>query len=177
MITAIVYNSATGSCERYAKELSRTLHIPAYSVDNCPSKADGQYIFVSWILAGSVVGYQKAAKKYDIAAVVAVGMAPASKKTADGIKAKQSIPVPVFSVQGAFNINKLSAPMKLIMKVKTKDIAKQLERKKASTPLNAQEQALLKMARTGVGEPASWDVSEITAWALKAYDADAILRI
>ena len=180
MIAAIVYNSATGSCERYAKELSRTLHLPAYPVNKAPTRSDGQFIFVSWVMAGGLVGYKKAVKDLDIAAVVAVGMAPASEKTVQSIREKCCIPehVGVFSVQGAFHLNKLSAPMKLIMKWKTKDIAKQLDKKKAATgSLTEQEQALYKMAATGEGEPASWDVSEIVDWVLSRYRDTGALHL
>ena len=180
MIAAIVYNSSTGSCERYAKELSRTLHIPAYPVHKAPTRSDGEFVFVSWIMAGGLQGYKQAAKRMKIAAVVAVGMAPASEKTASAIRQKCAIPqsVGVFCVQGGFHLNRLSAPMKLIMKVKTKDIVKQLEKKKEAVgSLNAQEQALYRMAKTGEGEPADWDVSTVTKWVLDKYRKDGILHV
>ena len=178
MIAAIVYNSETGSCKRYADELSRQLHIPAYALGSAPTRADGELIYVSWIMAGNIMNYMKARKAGPIAAVVAVGMAPASERTAESIRAKNAIPsqVPVFVLQGGFNINKLPAPMKLIMKWKTKDIAKGLEAKKAKTALNAQEQALLKMARTGAGEPAAWDASPVVDWVLGKYKSAGALR-
>lgn len=178
MIAAIVYNSQTGSCKRYADELSRQLHIPAYALGSAPTRADGELIFVTWIMAGSIVGWKKAKKAGSIAAVVAVGMAPASEKTAESIRAKCAIPSqkPVFVLQGGFNINKLPAPMKLIMKLKTKDIAKQLEAKKEKNELSAQEKALLKMARTGVGEPADWNAAPVVEWVLSKYKSEGALR-
>lgn len=178
MINAIVYNSKTGSCERYARELSRALHIPCYSLDKAPVRSDAQVILVSWVMAGMVMGYKKAAKKLNVAAVVAVGMAPASEKSAAAIREKSQLPadVAVFSKQGAFHLNKLPAPMKLIMKLKVKDIQKQLDAKKAGAPLNAQEEALYKMAVTSEGEPASWDVSDIVTWAKSAYHMDGALH-
>lgn len=178
MIAAIVYNSETGSCKRYADELSRQLHIPAYALGGAPTRADGELIYVSWIMAGNIVGFKKARKAGPIAAVVAVGMAPGSEKTAEAIRVKCAIPskIPVFVLQGGFNINKLPAPMKFIMKWKTRDIARGLEAKKEKAALTAQEQALLKMARSGAGEPASWDVSPVVSWVLGRYRSEGILR-
>lgn len=178
MIAAIVYNTRTGSCKRYAEELSRTLHIPCYPVSQCPTRSDGEVIYVSWVMAGSVVGYAKVAKTMPVAAVAAVGMAPVTPGSADFGREKNQVPASVgyFVLQGGFNINKLPAPMKLIMKWKVKDIAKRLEEKKAKAPLSAQEQATYRMATRGEGEPASWDVSEIVAWVKQRYDDDKILR-
>ena len=86
MISAIVYNSKTGSCERYAKELSRKLVIPCYAQGSFRPRADAKVIYVSWIMAGKVVGLSKAVKKMDVGAVVAVGMAPAGKKAAEAMR-------------------------------------------------------------------------------------------
>ena len=35
MISAIIYTSTSGSCERYAREMSRKLAIPCYDAKNC----------------------------------------------------------------------------------------------------------------------------------------------
>ncbi|MBR1456492.1 MAG: hypothetical protein IJ594_04955 [Oscillospiraceae bacterium] len=167
MIKAILYNTQTGSCKRYAEELSRTLVLPVYSVDDHPAIADGEVIYVSWVMAGSVVGYAKVKKQVPVAAVCAVGMAPAGPYGVKAGREKNKVPASVgyFCLQGGFNINKLPLPMKLIMQWKVKDIAKRLESKRAKTPLSAQEQATYVMATRGQGEPASWDVSEVVAWA------------
>lgn len=166
MIKAIIYNSQTGSCKRYAEELSRFLAMPAYALGQQPAIKDGEVIYVSWVMAGTVVGYSKVKKQLPVAAVCAVGMAPVTEGSAAFGREKNQVPgsVGYFCLQGGFNINKLPLPMNLIMRLKVKDIAKKLEFKRLKTPLNAQEQATYVMATTGRGEPASWDVSEIVAW-------------
>ena len=178
MISAIVYNSKTGSCERYAKELSRRLVIPCYAQGSFKVRPDAKVIYVSWVMAGKVVGLDKAMKKMNVGCVVAVGMAPVSAKAAEAMRQAGGVPrhVGFFLVQGGFNIDKLSLPMKLIMRVITKDIAKKLEEKKQSAPLSAQEQATYVMAAHGKGEPASWDVDEIVAWVKAEFDDEKILR-
>lgn len=162
MFSAIIYNSLTGSGEKYAKLLSAALHVPAKPMGDYV-RPDGQVIYIGWAFAGKIVGYQKAAKKYDIGAVVQVGMAGGGENSAEAAREQNHIPscIKVFSVQGGFYMDKLPLPLRLVMKLKNKQIAAGLK-KKAS--LNEREQALLTMASTGTGEPASWNVDEIVAW-------------
>lgn len=163
MVSAVIYNSLTGSCEKIAQEISRAVHIPAKPIGEYV-RPEGQIIYVGWTFAGKVAGLKKAMKKYSVAAVVQVGMGAVSDESAAFTREKNQIPqgVAVFCMQGGFNINKLPLPFKLIMKMKNKDIVARLQKKPS---LNEQEQALLTMASTGVGQPASWDVSQIVAWA------------
>ena len=163
MISTVIYTSQTGSCERIANEISRSLHVPAKPMGEAV-RSDGKVIYVGWTLAAGVVGLKKAMEKYDVAAVVQVGMGAVTEETAAFMRQKNNIPanIAVFSKQGGFNINKLPLPFKLIMKVKNKEIAARLRQK---SRLDEQEQATLNMAVTGVGEPASWDVSDIVKWA------------
>ena len=169
MISAVIYNSKTGSCKKYAQMISAKLAVPCYPMGCSHVRAGGQVAYVSWVMAGKVVGYETAAKVYDVVAVAAVGMAPASAGSASRGREANKVPenVGFFSLQGGFNIHKLPLPLRLIMKVKTKDIAKQLRLKKDKAPLTAQEEAMYNMARRGVGEPAEWNVDESVAW-LKA---------
>ena len=83
--------------------------------------------------------------------------------SAETARAQNSIPacVKVFSLQGGFYMDRLPLLLRLIMKLKNKEIAAGLK-KKAS--LDPREQALLTMATTGRGDPAAWDVSEIIDW-------------
>ena len=169
MITAIIYNSETGSCDRYARELSRNLHIPCEPLHKYHVRTDGKVIYVGWVMAGSVVGYAKAAKTLDIAAVVAVGMSPVTDKLVAEGRVKNNIPdsVQYFVLQGGFDINKLNKPMHAAMTVMDKKISRGLLAKEAKTPLNAQEKATLNMALNGKGEPAAWDCDAVIAWAKK----------
>ena len=151
MITAIIYNSGTGSCERYARELSRQLHIPCEPLHKHHVRTDGKVIYVGWVMAGSVVGYAKAAQTLDIAAVVAVGMSPVTPAL----------------VAKSREANKIPAGVEFFLLLMDKKIVRGLRAKEAKAPLNAQEQATLNMALNGDGEPASWDCSEVVAWAKK----------
>ena len=168
MINTIVYNSLTGSGEKYAKLLSAQLHIPAKPMGEYV-RPDAQVLYIGWAFAGKVSGYNKAKKKYNIVAVVNVGMNGSAPGTAEFTQSATGIPssVKVFSVQGGFYMDKLPAPFKLIMKIKNKDIVKRLQSKGIQSE---SDKALMTMASTGTGDPASWDVSEIVDWA-KSYKA------
>ena len=163
MLSAIVYQSLTGSCKKYAELLSAALHIPAFPMGKEHIREDGKIIFIGWAFAGKIMGYKKAAEKYDVAATVLVCMGAVSEGSAGFVREKNAIPesVQVFCLQGAFNLNKLPLPFKLIMKIKCKDIVSRLEAKGA---LNDQEKALYTMASTDSGQPADWNVDEIVRW-------------
>lgn len=164
MPSAIVYQSLTGSCKRYAELLSARLHIPCHPVGKYKAREGAEVIFVGWAFAGKAVGYAKANEKYNIAAVVLVGMGAVNEGSADFGREANNVPdnVAFFCVQGGFHLQKLPFPYRLIMKIKCKDIVKRLEAKET---LSEQDMATYKMASTGDGEPASWDIDEIVSWA------------
>lgn len=160
MISAIVYHSQTGSCERYAKMLSAALHLPLFSDKSFPGRSDGEVIFVTWALAGKAAGLKKLREKCRLAALVQVGMSPVYPGAADKVRAANGLgsDVKVFVRQGAFHMSRLPLPFRLIMKLKCKEIAGKLAKKDR---LNEAEQALYKMAVSGEGEPPVWTVSDI----------------
>lgn len=167
MVDAIVYSSCTGSCQKYAQKISEATGIPAYSVKSFDKKKPRQeVVYIGWLLGGFVMGLGKARKKARVRAVCQVGMGP-DKAGLEGIARKKNHikkNVPVMYMQGSFNLKKLPLPMRLIMKKKIKSIAAGLESKAAIAPLSPQEAATYKMATTGAGEPASWDVARVTDW-------------
>lgn len=136
----IVYKSNTGYTEQYAKLLGDALDMPSYSLDNVPKcHRGGEVIFLGWLFAGNIVGYKKAAKLYKVRCACGVGMGPPTPELVPGFRAKMGIPqsTAVFYLQGGFDINKLKGPMKLIMKVKCKEIARSDERPRRAQPRGA----------------------------------------
>ena len=179
MIQAIIYNSTTGSCKRYAEEMSRKLAIPAYPAKKCPLADGFEVVFVSWLLAGKLTGLSAVQKKYNVRAVVPVGMGDPAVLTEEMVRGKNGLGsgVPVFPQQGRFELNKLPLPMRLIMRAKCKDIASRLQAKSAKTALNDAEKACLKMAETGRGEPATWDdIDKAVAWVKADNNAPDVMR-
>ncbi len=168
MIKAILYSSCTGSCKKYAQMMSEATGVPAYPVKEYKAKFPREKVaYVGWLFGGFVMGLGKARVKGRVKAVCQVGMGPETPALEPTARKKNCLPckrVPVFYYQGAFNINALPMPLKLIMKGKTKQIAAGLKQKEASTPLSDQEQATLTMAFTGNGDPAKWDISRFENW-------------
>lgn len=163
MYSAIVYNSLTGSCRRYAELLSEELSIPCIPVNKAKDLKELKVVYIGWLMAGGIKGFKSASKKLNIGAVVQVGMSPVTEESEAKGRAKNDINpnVPLFSLQGGFNMKKLPLYFRPIMKAINKKIAKGLSCK---SELTAQEQATLNMAQNGVGEPASWCVDDIVQW-------------
>lgn len=160
----IVYKSNTGYTEQYAKLLASALDIPAYSLDRLPECHKGsEVIFLGWLMAGSIVGYKKAARVCRVKCVCGVGMGPETPELVPGFRAKLGIPsgTPVFYLQGGFDINKLKGPFKLIMKIKVKEIAQRLTAKAELTPA---EQATLNMTSIGDSCVCKENLAEVIAW-------------
>jgi len=162
MIAGIIYTSQTGSCEKLAGEIAKGLNVSAAPLG--AAAPAGKVIYVGWTLAAGVVGLKKAMEKYDVAAVVQVGMGAVTEQSAAFARKSNNIPdsIAVFSKQGGFHLKKLPLHFRLIMMIKDKEIVSRLMNK---GELNIQERATLHMASTGDGEPASWDVSDVVEWA------------
>ena len=160
----IVYKSNTGYTEQYAKLLGKALEMPSYELSNVPECHKGaEVIYLGWLFAGTIVGYKKCARTYKVRCVAGVGMGPPTPELAEGLRATMKIPsaVPVFYLQGGFDITKLKGPMKLIMKVKCREIAGRLT---AKPELNAAEQATYEMTQHGASCVSTENLAEILAW-------------
>ncbi len=128
----VVYASNSGYTAEYAKLLAKQLDVPAYSVKEVPACHKGKdAVFLGWLMAGKVVGYKKAASFCRLKAVVGVGMSPETPEMAQGLRTSMGVAagVPVFYLQGGYDIKKLKGPYKLIMKLKGKEIRARLEAK------------------------------------------------
>ncbi len=176
MIRAVIYKSATGSCERYARVMSRMLAIPAYPADRCPLPKGIEVVYVGWIMGGRVSGLDKALKNYKVCGVVQVGMSPPGAALGETCWKNHSLAsdIPVFTLQGGFDMSKLSAPLRLIMKKINRGIVARLEAKDA---LSDAEKATLEMARNGKGEPATWDgILEVVDWAVALTEPPEVIK-
>lgn len=176
MISAVIYKSSTGSCERYARVMSRELAIPAYPVDRCPLPKGMEVVYIGWLMNGKVSGLDKARKRYEVRAVVQVGMSPPSAAMDERCRKNNGLAddFPVFTLQGGFDMDRLSVPLRLIMKKINRGIAARLE---AKDTLSEAEKATLAMAKNGRGEPATWDgVREVIDWAVALTDPPKVIK-
>ena len=97
--------------------------------------AGAEVIYLGWIMAGSVKGYAEAAKRYQVRAVCGVGMGQAGTQ-ADSVRKKSSVPadIPLFTLQGNFDVKKLHGVYRLMMEIMVKTAGKALAEKKDRTP-------------------------------------------
>lgn len=148
MIQAIVYTSNTGTTKQYAGLLGQATELPVHSLEEgkklLPSGAE--VIYLGWIMAGGIQGYQDAAKRFRIAMVCAVRMAPAGEE--QELREKNGIPTDaaLFTLQGGYLPHKLRGVQKLLMRMITGSMGKKLAGKADRTP---EEDDLLDLMQHG----------------------------
>ena len=134
---AIIYKSNTDYTKQYAELLGKKTELPVYSLEEAMRRkvSDRSVIFLGWLMAGKVQGYKKAAKRYNIAAVCGVGMGATGSQLQDVQKANILPPsMPVFTLQGGFDMKRLRGIYKLMMTIMSKTAGKMLSEKKDRTP-------------------------------------------
>ena len=158
---AIVYTSNTGFTARYAAMLSEKLGIPAHPLTEALKSlpAGTPVIHMGWLMAGSVVGYKKAAQRFAIAAVIGVGLGDTGAQD-DAARNACKLPeeVPVFTVQGGMDLAQLRGPYKIAIKLLTKAMAA----KKNRTPDEDKMLALLQKGGDYVSEK---ELATVLTWA------------
>ena len=163
-MNAIIYTTNTGSTESYAKLLAQKTGLPAYSLaDAKDAVSEGaEVIYLGWISAGAVKGYTKAAKRYHIRAVCGVGMGQTGTQT-DNTRKKSAISadIPLFTLQGNFNVKKLHGVYRPMMEIMVKTVGKSLAEKKDRTP---EEDDMLDMMLHGGERVKEENLSTVLDW-------------
>ena len=159
--SAIVYVSKTGFTTRYAAMLSARLGIPAHplawALKELP--AGTPVIHMGWLMAGSVRDCRKAARRFDVRAVVGVGLGDTGAQDEQARKAcRLPADVPVFTVQGGMKLSELQGPYRIAIRLLTRAMAA----KKNPTPGEARMTALLQAGGDFVSEK---ELAAVLAWA------------
>ena len=161
---AIIYTTNTGSTAQYAKMLTEQTGLPAFSMEEAKSKVEegSEIIYLGWIMAAQVKGYKTAAKKYKIRAVCAVGMEKTGTRTEE-IRKKTFVPaeVPLFTLQGNFNVKKLHGFYRLMMSMMIKMVTKQLV---AKTDRTQRENEMLEIMLQGGENVRKENLAEVLDW-------------
>ena len=135
---AILFTTNTGSTERYANLLSQATELPAYSLARARREVlpDAEVNYLGWIRAGKVIGYAAAARRYMLRAVCAVGMGQTGAQ-AESVRNKTRIPadVPLFTLQGGFDVRKLHGFYRLAMEMMVRTAGKGLAQKEDRSPV------------------------------------------
>ena len=124
MSRAIIYKSKTGHTERYARMLSKELHIPCYSYKDAKVSENDEIIFLSYIYASKIMGLSKILKKYNVKVIIAVGALAYSKDYLNTLKDANNIKLPFFYLRGGIDYSKLNFFFRKFLPVIGKDIAK-----------------------------------------------------
>ncbi len=122
---AIVYTSNTGYTARYAKMLGEKAGLPVYEYKEAIILGKGApIIYLGWLMAGMVKGYAKAKKRYQICALVGVGLGDTGSQT-ESVKKANKLPetLPLFTVQGGMDHEKLRGIYKSMIDMLTKVMA------------------------------------------------------
>ena len=161
---AIIYTSNTGSTEQYAKLLAQKTGFPAYSLAEAKKRdfAGAEVIYLGWIMAGSVTGYAEAAKRYRVCAVCGVGMGQTGTQT-ESVRKKSAIlaNIPLFTLQGNFDVKKLHSIYRPMMEIMVKTAGKGLAEKKDRTP---EEDDMLDMMLHGGERVKAENLSAVLDW-------------
>ena len=164
MPTAIVYTSKTGFTRQYAQMLGGKLGLPVYPLQEAFSELPrgSSVIYLGWLMAGKVQGYAQAAKRYRIGAVCGVGMGATGSQIQD-LRRANALPdsLPVFTMQGGFDMNRLRGIYKFMMTVMAKTAGKGLADKTDRTP---EEDAMLELLLHGGSRVSEDNLKSVLEW-------------
>lgn len=164
MIRAIVYTTNTGSTKEYARILADKTGLPYLALEEAKkSLTKGtEIIYLGWIMASEIKGYKEAKSCYKICAAGAVGMGQTGTQIVE-VRNKTKIPeqIPVFTLQGGFDIRKLSGMYKMMMGVMIKTAGKALAQKADRTP---DEDVMLEMMQHGGNHVCLENLSDMINW-------------
>ena len=112
----IVYNSNTGTTKKYAEALAERLGCEAVTFAKA-GEIDGKVIFMSWVQMGQIQLLSEARSKFELEAVIAVGVMGLGEKAKTELIENNAIGETFFLLPGAFSIDKLSGMYKMMMKM------------------------------------------------------------
>ena len=163
-MNAIIYTTNAGSTARYAELLACATGLPAYSLAEAKSAVStgAEVIYLGWIMAGSVKGYAAAARRYRVRAVCGVGMWQTGTQQ-DAVRKKTGVPasIPVFTLQGNFDVKKLHGIYRPMMEITAKTVSKSLAAKSERTP---DEDDILELMLRGGERVKPEHLSAVLSW-------------
>ncbi len=161
-MTAILYTSNTGSTERYAKMLGEKIGLPVYALDGAPVARGEEILYMGWVMASGIKGYKKACQKYKVKAVCGVCMGATGSQIPE-LRKQNAIPesLPLYTLQGGFDINRLHGMYKFMMNLIGKSLRKGLSEKNDRSP---DEDDMLDMLLHGGDRVNENHLEEILNW-------------
>ena len=158
--SAILYTSNTGHTRQYALLLGDRLGLPIFSLPDANEQLPkgSPVIYLGWLHASHVKGYAKAAGRFDLRAVCAVGLCDTGTLT-DQVRKATSIPegIPLFTLQGGIDRSRLKGMDKLMISMLTKGLAPQKQR-------SAQDGRMLELLSRDESYVSLENISEVLQW-------------
>ena len=157
---AIVYTSNTGHTADYAKILGEKTGLPVYNLKEAANQLTRgtEIIYLGWIFANSIKGYRKAAEKYSISAICAVGLCDTGTAISQLREANRiEIDIPLFTVQGGMDKTKLRGLHKFMIKMLTKMLSSQKER-------NEDTESILYLLKNDMNYVSEANLSALMNW-------------
>ncbi|MGI6622334.1 MAG: flavodoxin domain-containing protein [Acetivibrionales bacterium] len=133
---AIVFESKTGNTKKYAELLGQETGLPVYEHKEASKHLNQQdeIIYMGWLFASGIKGYQKALKNYNIKAVCGVGMRRTSEEAIKDMVERNKISgLKAFYLQGGYDGSKLRGINKLMMNMMSKIVLREIEKKEVKT--------------------------------------------
>ena len=162
--SAIVYTSNTGFTAQYASLLGGETGLPVYSLEDALKSLpqSSPIVYLGWLTAGKVQGYDKVVTKFNLQALCAVGMAKCGSQMED-VRKSNNLPegLPLFTLQGGFDLKKLRGVYKFMMLVMSKTVAKKLAAKPDRTP---DEEDMLDLFQNGGNRVSLENLRPVLAW-------------
>ena len=163
-IRAIVYTSNTGHTEKYARMLGEKIGLPVYSLEKAQKTIPSaeKIIYLGWVCASKIKGYDKAVKLYDIAAVCGVCMGATGSQLSE-IRRFNSVneSIPLFTMRGGVDYKKLRGINKFILKAVTKGAANNLA---ANVERSEEERVMLELMVHGGNYVSEEALAELLEW-------------
>lgn len=163
-MNAIVYTSNSGFTAQYAKLLGAKINLPVFTLEEAAKnlQSGSEIIYMGWLMASNVHGYKKAAGRYRIKAVCGVGMGQSGTQNDDVRKANAiAQTMPVFTLQGGFDLTKLHGIYKFMMSAMKRSMGKKLAEKPDKT---AEELDMLDLLQNGGNRVSEEHLSPVIAW-------------
>lgn len=148
-VKAIVYTSNTGFTAEYAHLLGKKTGLDVYTLDAAAKDlcAGTEIIYLGWVMGSLIRGLDRAAKRFSVQAVCGVLMGTSGSQIPQMRKLnKIKEDIPLFSLQGGFDMNRLKGIYRLMMKFMVKKLIADIEAKPTHS---GEDEILLNLLRNG----------------------------
>ena len=136
----------------------------AHSLDEAWSALEENtpVLYLGWLMAGQVKGLKAAAKRYRVCAVCGVCMGRTGSQLAE-VRKTNALPaeMPVYTMQGGFDMKRLHGVYKFMMTIMGKIMGKKLAQKPNLSP---EEREMLRLINEGGSCVSEENLSGVLAW-------------